>query len=172
MTNSNHTISSGLRRCKAIAGELAVLDAHLNGATVYNEGSEPTYTFKEVMDKRGDLINEITDLRAKIAIANATTVCGDGMLVHAVQQLAQIKGEIAKIRSLHVAPKERTEVVGWETDYENTDQYGRHPKVKTVTVTVCPFTERQRDGHVATLQEKFSAINAQVEHLNHVTRLP
>ena len=175
MTNTNHTISSGLRRCKAIAGELALLDAHLVTSTIYNEGQEPTYSFAEVMEKRSALIKELTDLRSRIAVANAITRCGEATLVYAVQELSQLKSEISKVRSLNCAPKERTENTSWETDWENIGEvagFGRSaPKKKVVTITICTFTERQRDEQVAKLQERFSALNAQVEHLNHITRL-
>lgn len=169
---TKHTISSGLRRCKQLAGEVALADGHAQVAVQYTENSEPAYTFSESMEKRSELVKELVTLRTQIAVANATTKLNDGStLTSAIQRLAQLKSDISFVKGLSSLTKERTENVSWETNYELTDNVGRPTRVKVTTITVCKLTERQRDDMVAKLQNEFSELNAEVEHLNHVTVL-
>ena len=160
------TIAQALRRVKKLKGQIAEHTVRAQQSVSYEKDKVPAFRFnEEVLAKKGAQ-NEMVDLQARIAIANAkATVMFDGETYshsEAIRILQELKGEIAFLHSLNL----RNETVkSREQDWD--DVKNAYVSRTTETVFVSDLSERERDTQVKTLQNAFEQLNNAIEDHNH-----
>ena len=169
------TISLGLRKVKDLKNKISECDARIRTSVMWDAENEPVWSFKDLIEQRSQLIDELCTLKARIAKANALCVVElegeDWTLAELVAVLAELKGEIALISGLRTQDQEkRTETSkSWEPDEHD---YSKRVKVETTTVTCCALPTRTKAELIEKLKAKFAMINEVVETTNHQTQLP
>lgn len=163
---SDITISAALRRIAALKGESGRLIGRRSKSIVYRVDSPPAWSLEEIETGLSDVRKELLDLKARLAVANATnyvTVEGESRtLTSCVTELQELKGQIASDEALLVATKARAEFNVSDTEW--TEDGGR----RTVEVAYkCDLTTKVLDERIAALRERFAMINASVEDANH-----
>lgn len=160
------TIAQALRRVKKLKGQIAEHMARAQQSVSYEKDKVPAFRFNEEVLAMKGAQNEMVDLQARIAIANAkATVMFDGedySHSEAIRILQEMKGEIAFLRSLSL----RSETVkNREQDFD--EGKGTYVTRVTETTFVSDLSERERDTQVKTLQNAFEHLNNAIEDHNH-----
>jgi hypothetical protein len=173
-TTTPRTIAQGLRRIKDLQGSIAKLDSKIAASSRWTQGEEPAYKFDELVTERDGVENELTSLRTRIAVANATNhvMVGDKsmLLVSAVHQQTELKGRIALFNKVSVQPRREVTVKTSEVQYDEVT--GRPVRVPSETVTCVALTERERSEKVDALQSELRALDEALQDANHTTALP
>ncbi len=174
MTNSPRTIAQGLRRIKDLQGNIAKLDTKIVASAKWTQGEEPAYKFEELVTERDGVENELTSLRSRIAVANATNqvMVGDKsiLLVAAVHQQTELKGRIALFSKVPVQP--RKEVTVKTNDVQYDEATGRAVRIPVETVSCSAMTERERSEKIDALQAELRGLDEALQDANHTTALP
>jgi hypothetical protein len=163
------TVAQALRRVKKLKGQIAEHTQHITEGVSYVSTKVPAFRFESEMSALAAARDEMINLEARVAVANANTTVKDGngrtvTLAHAIRQLQELKSEIALLKSLNL----RNEVVRErEQEWDDTE-------CKTLTrineVThVSDLSETDRSTRVKQLQNRFEALNNTVEDANHTT---
>lgn len=168
---SNLTISQSLRRISFLKGKLNELSGRAAASVSYVAGKkEPTFDFDETRDALEKAREELLQLEASVARANAMTRIDwkdrKVTLAEAIRRLQEFKGQIAWFNGLPIreGSEESTEPVYDELT-------GRHIRQKVTTVYVTKLTERQHVAEVDRLKDEFQALNTLVEAANHRTEV-
>lgn len=160
------SIAQALRRIKKLKGLIAESQQRAVAGVSYDVEKVPAFGYQDSVDAMFALQNEVVDLEAKVAVANATNSVTDGgnsvLLAHAVRTLQELKGRIAFLKGL----KLRNEVVKERTnDWDDTEM----KQIARVTETTfkSDLSEKDRDTQVRALQDRFEVLNNAVETANH-----
>ena len=161
------TISQLLRKIKKVKGDIQENRSRAQGATVYDSNEPPAFDFKASREAAEKAVSELIKLETALRRANANTVIatprGDLSLSEATCTLAELKSQLAWLRSLPVQAQPERKV-----DSVEYDSVSRQPYKKTTTY-VCPFTESARAADLKAVQEAFDELNDLVETANHRT---
>lgn len=160
------TIAQALRRIKKLKGQIAEHTQRAQQSVSYEQGKLPAFRFNEEVLALKAAQNEMVDLQARVAIANAKATIQDGAdtLSHseAIRRLQEMKGEIAFLRGLNL----RNETIkSREQDFD--EAKGTYVMRVTETVWVADLSEQERDRQVRQLQDHFETLNNVVEDHNH-----
>lgn len=173
-TPTPRTIAQGLRRIKDLQGMIAKLDSKIVASARWSKDDEPSYKFDDLVTDRAAVENELTGLRTRIAIANATNevTIGDKsmLLVSAVHQQTELKGRIALFSKVPVLP--RNEVTVKTNDFAYDEATGRNVRVLSESTTCVAMTERERSTKIDELQAELRLIDEALQDANHTTALP
>lgn len=173
-TPTPRTIAQGLRRIKDLQGMIAKLDSKIVASARWSKDDEPSYKFDDLVTDRAAVENELTGLRTRIAIANATNevTIGDKsiLIVSAVHQQTELKGRIALFSKVPVQPRQSVTVKTSEVQYD--EATGRAVRIPSETVTCVAMTERERSEKVDALQSELRALDEALQDANHTTALP
>lgn len=159
-------IAQALRRIKKLKGEIAEHTLRAQQGVSYEQGKRLAFPFKEQMDARKACQDEMLNLQARVAIANAKATVTDGaeVITHAeaIRRLQEMKGDIVFLKSLGI----RNDVVKTrEQEYDEATSKYVH-RVTEVT-WVSDLSEVDRDKQVRALQTHFEALNNAIEDHNH-----
>ena len=161
------TVSQALRRIKKIKGALTEHLDHAARGVTHLADQEPAFAFKASLELAGAARTEMLDLQASVAAANVKTIVdfdGEPMsLARAARTLAELKGEIAWVRSLSVKDQSKT-VEATQVYDARTSAYVHGSRTWT-----CHLAEVERVKLVTSLQDKFDRLNDLVETANHKT---
>jgi len=170
---SKLTIAQALRRVKTIKGRIAEHRSRAINSVSYEVNKQPAFNFSEEMNAMKVAQNELIDLEARVARANAVTdiqdVHGGNVtvtLAHAIRQLQELKGWIAFLKELELrtgTTRERTS----EWDDVKNDFVTFHKDVSYVS----DLSEKARDESIKNCQEHFESLNNAVEDANHKTQI-
>lgn len=160
------TIAQALRRVKKLKGQIAEHTVRAQQSVSYEKDKVPAFRFNEEIMAMKAAQNEMVDLQARIAIANAKATVmfagEDYSHSEAIRILQELKGEIAFLRSLSL----RSETVrNREQDFD--DVKGTYVTRVMETVFVSDLSERDRDTQVKALQNTFEQLNNAIEDHNH-----
>lgn len=160
------TIAQALRRIKKLKGIIAENEHRAKSGVSYESTKIPAFDFKEAMEKMFATQDEMVQLEARVAIANATASVQDGsngiVLAVAVRTLQELKGRIAFLKGLSL----RSETVkDRQTEWDDNEM--KHISRVTETVYISDLSEKDRDAEVKKLQDRFEALNNSVEDSNH-----
>lgn len=173
-TTTPRTIAQGLRRIKDLQGNIARLDAKIVASAKWTQGEEPAYKLEELVTERDSVENELTSLRTRIAVANATnevTIEGKSMLlVSAVHQQTELKGRIALYSKVPAQPRNKVTVKKNDVQYDEVTE--RAVRIPVETVTCSAWTERERSEKVDALQAELRGLDEALQDANHTTALP
>jgi hypothetical protein len=164
---SVNTIAQGLRRAKVLKGQIAEATARVQGLVSWIEGQEPEFVFADELKRRMNLVNELVELKTRIARANATaTIEFDGRrltIAEAIVRMGELKSEIALFEGFH--PRRGSERrIGYD------EVAGRNVTVEVRWVAA--LTEVERSGKLTALREQCTELNELIEEANHRARLP
>ncbi len=181
MSSNVKTVSQALRRIKELKGQINVVTSRLQRSFAWAESDskidasldinigKPTYDFYEVRDERAKLVDELINLKTKLAVANATTrIDFEGRrfrMQEAVFFLAELKSELEFVKGL----------AGREGVYRiplNVNRFTPGPAEYVDVTYHVAVTERDRDQAVKFVGERITALNAVIEDANHRTDLP
>lgn len=161
------TVAQALRRVKKLKGQIAEHTQHITEGVSYVSTKVPAFRFESEMSALSSARDEMVNLEARVAVANANTIVTDSAgrkvtLSHAIRQLQELKSEIALLKGLNL----RSETVR-EREQEWSDA-----ECKTIThinevVYVSDLSEVDRAARVKQLQNRFEALNNIVEDANH-----
>jgi hypothetical protein len=162
------TIAQALRRIKKLKGHIAEHQSRAQAGVSYVAGKLPAFRFEEEKDAMLSDIEEMVDLEASVAVANANTKIvydeEEVSLSHAIRQLQETKSFIAFLKGLHL----RTETIrDRETEWD--DNKMQNVSRVTEVVYTSDLSEQDRDEQVKALQNHFETLNNLVEDANHST---
>lgn len=160
------TIAQALRRIKKLKGQIAEHTQRAQQNVSYEKDKVPAFRFRGEIAARTLAQDELLDLQARVAVANAkSTVVENGRsLTHAeaVRVLQELKGEIVFLKGLSL----RDEVVkSRDQDYDEVK--GTYVSRMVETTWVSDYSELERDRQVRALQDRFEELNNTVENHNH-----
>lgn len=159
-------IAQGLRLVKKLKGKMAELQTRATSVVSWKEGAALDYNFNDVLAELAVVRSDLIATESAIAVANATTMCGEVTLAGAIRTLQELKSEIAFFRSLNLTYGMKDEVL------EEHDEETYRTRRKTVVVSYqSAMTKPQRNNRLESLQADFDALNNRVETLNHRTTL-
>jgi hypothetical protein len=161
-------ISQALRRIKQIKGEISSWSTRLATSVQWEGDNKPAYSLEECQAALDERRTELVSLRTRVALANATNFIepagiGRISLTESTIRLSEIKSEIAEQAQLRTHASAE-----WTTERE---KYQGGNYITVEQQNHCDWTTRQRDEHVASLNEKFQSINALLEAANHTVEV-
>lgn len=161
------TIAQALRRIKKLKGQIAEHATHAQQSVSYVQGKLPAFSFSSSVSQLKTSRDEMLDLEARVAVANAKRTVTDlngnkVVLARAVRELQEIKGQIAFLRSLNL----RAETVREREQNWDDEQMKHITRVNEVTY-VSDLSETDRAAAVKGLQDQFETLNNAVEEANH-----
>lgn len=167
---SDMTIAQGLRRVKKLKGLIAEYQQRAQAGVTYDTAKKPAFAFKEAVNSMFATQDEMVQLEARVAIANANATVQNGStqmpMALAIRTLQELKGRIAFLKGLHL----RNETVkNRETDWDDVEM--KNITRTTETTYVSDLTEQDRDTQVKSLQDNFETLNNAVENANHTIRV-
>lgn len=167
---SDMTIAQALRRVKKLKGMIAEFQQRAQTGVTYDTAKKPAFAFKEAVDSMFATQDEMVQLEARVAIANATATVQEGStqmpMALAIRTLQELKGRIAFLKGLHL----RNETVkNRETEWDDAEM--KNITRTTETTYVSDLTEQDRDTQVKSLQDRFETLNNAVENANHTIRV-
>jgi hypothetical protein len=170
---SKLTIAQALRRVKIIKGRIAEHRSRAINSVSYEVNKQPAFNFSEEMNAMKLAQNELLDLEARIARANAVTEIQDVYagnititLSYAIRQLQELKGWISFLKELELRTGLTRERVSEWDDVKN-DFVTFHKEVSHVS----DLSEKARDELIKNYQDHFEMLNNAVEDANHKTQV-
>ena len=161
------TIAQALRRIKKLKGQIAEHTSYAQQSVSYVWGKTPAFRFTSQLAALTTAREEMLDLEARVAVANAKKLVTDNsgkkvVLALAIRQLQELKGQIAFYRGLNL----RSETVREKEQNWDDDQMKHITRVIQV-VYVSDLTESDRAAYIRELQDQFETLNNAVEEANH-----
>jgi hypothetical protein len=161
------TIAQALRRIKKLKGQIAEHTSHAQQSVSYVKEKTPAFRFTSQLAALTAAREEMLDLEARVAVANAKKLVTDNsdkkvVLALAIRQLQELKGQIAFYRGLNL----RSETVREKEQNWDDDQMKHITRVNEV-VYVSDLTESDRAAYIRELQDQFETLNNAVEEANH-----
>jgi len=161
------TIAQALRRIKKLKGQIAEHSTRAQQGVSYVQGKTPAFRFAEAVNALRTARQEMLDLEARVALANAkktvTNALGNKItLAQAIRQLQEWKGDIAFLRRLNL----RSEIVREREQNWDEEQMKHITRVMEVAY-VSDLTEQERDVQIKSFQDAFEDLNNLVEEANH-----
>lgn len=164
------TISQGLRRVKKCKGRLAELTARAAASVSYEAANKPPFDFSATRTEVAKVREELIELEAGIARANATaTIAVDDRrmtLAEAIRRLQELKAEMAWLSQL--ALRAGTERVA-DTEWDEASQ--RSVRRTREVLWVSELSEPERAAELESLRDHFERLNDAVEAANHRTAI-
>jgi hypothetical protein len=162
------TISMSLRRIKSLKGKMGELSARAAACVSFKSETPPVFDFDETLNALTGVREELVQLEASVARANATTTidwAGRKMsLAEAIRRLQEFKGQIDWFSKL---PIREGDEHSFENDYD--DATGRSVRRKVTITWITKVSEKTRVQKVDQLKEDFEELNSLVESANHRT---
>lgn len=160
------TIAQALRRVKKLKGLVAEHTERARTGVSYVNTEVPAFRFAGEVKALTDTTQEMIDLEAKIAVANATATVSYGEkelnLAQAIRTLQELKGFITFYKGLHLkSGTEKVRTSDWDDDLNKTIN-----RVEETTY-VSDLSEQDRDQIVKDMQDRFEVLNNTVEDANH-----
>jgi hypothetical protein len=166
MSNTGLTIAQALRKIKKLKGHYSEYKGYANNSVSYEELNPPEFKFQEQVDLMVQTSNEMVELEAAVAVANATnTFVYKGKLItlsYAVRMLQEMKGLIAFYKTLFLRNeicKEKEQV--WH------DEKSQYVTVSTEKKFVSALSEKDKVALIKGLEDDFESLNNLVEDSNH-----
>lgn len=162
------TIAQALRKIKRLKGQIAENEQRAKDAVSYDSTKPPAFPYKETADLLFLLQDEVVNLEARVAVANATHTITVGSnaakfpLTHVIRVLQELKGRISFLKGLVL----RSETVK-DRSQEWDDVEMKHITRVAETTFVSALTEQQRDVQLRDLEDRFEKLNNAVEEANH-----
>jgi len=166
----NH--AQALRQISKLKGRLKEQLERASGAVTHGETQAMAYGFESCREEASATRAELLKLQTALAVSNARAhvewtdsrgKTGRLALAFAVRLLAEMKSEIAWLKTLRVLPQEKVESVSREHDGEKF--------VRVVSTSVCHLPEAKRNAAVDALQDDFDRLNDAVNQTNGQTEI-
>lgn len=163
------TISQALRQAARLKNQISEWQNRAQNSLIFVEGTSPPFDFIEMSNNAEQCAAKLSALKAKIAIANATTrlVYKDKTLalVEAIAVLQELKGRISWLKQLPV----KSAITTCSTTRVWSDELDK--TVEKSIQTTCCLPEYQRSLVVDELQDQFDELNSLIEEKNQVTHI-
>jgi len=167
------TIAKALRYAKGLRGRLAVLTARVQTTLNWESGKTPTFKFEKVIAERDKTANELTRLKAAIAVSNVTNNdCfedNDMPVQQAIFLMAELKGQKALYESF--TPRWEKTIEHQRVVIKDGERKGELGYKEVEHVFVSALTEEKHLKKVDKLQERIDALNDVLEFHNHGTTI-
>lgn len=161
-------ISEALRKIKKIKGDLALEQNKMKLSCSWKVNDEPAWKFEEARDNLVTLTEELLELEAKVAQANAVTKVSfrnkEMTLAYVIRFLQETKSQIALYESLVV--KTKPEI---ERDSVYDEEKEKYVTVKNEVKWASALTEISKEQKVKELKKLFDELNTVLENSNHKT---
>jgi len=160
------TIAQALRRVKKLKGLISEHTERAKRSVSYVNTEVPAFRFIDEVKALVTSTQEMVELEAKVAAANATVTVMEGekeiTLMEAVRTLQELKGLISFYKGLHLkSGLEKTRTSDWD------DDLGKTVTRVEESVYVSDLSEQERDQIVKAMQDRFETLNNNVEDVNH-----
>lgn len=159
------TISQALRKIKTLKGKIAKHSANAMTNVTHRTDNAPAYSFENEWEIARGFVDELLEVQARVAIANAKTMIDfkgkTRSLAWCTKKLIEIKGAIAWYSSLSVRAQEKT--------VEQSYEYGGATRERVTIEHTCHLPEAKRAECIQALEAEFGDLNDLVENINHRT---
>lgn len=165
------TAAAVLRRIKKLRGEIGILDERLKKASVYVEGKEPAFGFKDTWEARQVKLGELLKMQTALSISNAKTFftcAGKSVNVAwAVRRTQEIKAEVSLLVMLPIREQKRDVEVRRDMIWNDAAEKSV-PEV-TQTVYLSALSKVEQSKLIEDLTAGFEELNTALEACNHAT---
>jgi hypothetical protein len=165
-------ITGALRKIARIKGMISEIDAQVRASACFEEDKPPPFELQELIPRRQRLVDELIELKSKLALANCKTFSFKGSTytgTEARRRLDELTAFIALMNALPIRDRVRDVVKERATEWDDIQEKNITRTVEKVWVSA--MSKRDLSKLVEESRARFDELNLALETFNHTTLL-
>lgn len=165
-------ITGALRKIARIKGMISEIDAQVRASACCEDDKPPAFELAELLPRRSRLVDEIVNLKSRLALANCKTFTYKGSTytgTEARRRLDELTAFIALMSALPIRDRVRDVVKERVTEWDDIQEKNITRTVEKVWVSA--MSKRDLSKLVEESRAQFDELNFALETFNHMTLL-